>query len=71
MSPVHALAADLAARRPSTGPLIVGLTGAVAAGKSTLAGELKTILADQAKVEILIPEPAPMAAPSHGGMPMN
>ena len=53
MSPVHALAADLAARRPSTGPLIVGLTGAVAAGKSTLAGELKTILADQAKVEII------------------
>jgi len=53
MSPVHALAADLAARRPSTGPLIVGLTGAVAAGKSTLAGDLKTILADQAKVEII------------------
>ncbi|MEI6439977.1 MAG: type I pantothenate kinase [Alphaproteobacteria bacterium] len=53
MSPVHALAADLAARRPSTGPLIVGLTGAVAAGKSTLAGELKTVLADQAKVEII------------------
>ena len=53
MSPIQDLAADLAARRPASGPLIVGLTGAVAAGKSTLADELKTALADQAKVEII------------------
>lgn len=53
MSPIRALARDLAARRPSTGPLIVGLTGAVAAGKSTLAGELKSALADQMTVEII------------------
>jgi type I pantothenate kinase len=53
MSPVAALAADLADRRPPSGPLIVGLTGAVAAGKSTLAGELKAALSGKAAVEII------------------
>jgi len=53
MSPIVALAADLADRRPPAGPLIVGLTGAVAAGKSTLAGELKSALSGKAAVEII------------------
>lgn len=53
MSPVATLAADLADRRPASGPLIVGLTGAVAAGKSTLAGELKSALSGKAEVEII------------------
>ena len=53
MSPIAELAADLVGRRPRAGPLIVGLTGAVAAGKSTLAEELKSAMADQAAVEII------------------
>ena len=36
-----------------------------------IAQEYLKELRDKAKVEILIPEPAPTAAPSHGGMPMN
>ena len=38
------LADQIVARRPATGPLIVGLTGAVASGKSTLAEQLQTRL---------------------------
>ena len=53
MSPIESLAADLTVRRPAAGPLIVGLTGAVAAGKSTLAGELKSALNGKAVVEII------------------
>ena len=36
-----------------------------------IAQEYLKELRDKAKVEILIPEPAPMAAPAHNGMPMN
>ncbi len=41
---VKELAVRLAAYRPATGPLIVGLTGAVASGKSTLAEQLQAHL---------------------------
>ncbi len=46
MSDLHidAIAARLVARRPAAGPLVVGITGAVAAGKSTFAGQLRDAL---------------------------
>ncbi len=48
------LSESLLKRRPATGPLIVGLTGAVSAGKSTFAGQLSAALASRAlQVETL------------------
>ena len=48
------LSESLVKRRPAAGPLIVGLTGAVAAGKSTFADQLSAALANRSlKVETL------------------
>lgn len=41
---IDAIAVRLASRRPASGPLVVGITGAVAAGKSTFAGQLRDAL---------------------------
>ena len=49
MSLLHQLADRIAAHRPADRALIVGITGAVAAGKSTLARELKAALTAQPK----------------------
>jgi type I pantothenate kinase len=43
----------LDARRPARGPFLLGVTGAVAAGKSTLAGELAAAMAPATRVEIV------------------
>jgi len=53
MSPIAFLASELTARQTANGPLIVGLTGAVAVGKSTLAKQLQAVIAAQAVVEII------------------
>jgi type I pantothenate kinase len=50
---VGALAARLADRRPAGGAFIVGITGAVAAGKSTLARQLSDVMASGARIEVV------------------
>lgn len=47
------LAALLLARKPAGGPLVAGLTGPVAVGKTTLARQLADALAGRASVEII------------------
>src|SRR5579883_1073676 len=47
------LAAAVRARRGPRSPFLLGVTGAVAAGKSTLAAQLAELLAPEASVEIV------------------
>ena len=54
MTSVAAIADQIERRRGGQGPFLVGVTGAVAAGKSTFASQLATAIADAgARVEIV------------------